>query len=127
MQATDTSLLCAVLRERYLRDDVGCGIARCGLCASTDSQKDALPITGDTSHSRFPGGHFVLPDTNVFLHQASHHLFVALLMVSVMYHADGPYGIRVLRSANHLAPNCTGRNSSSFAPVTEQAESIDEC
>jgi exosome complex exonuclease DIS3/RRP44 len=28
-------------------------------------------MSGERSHSRFPGGHFVLPDTNVFLHQVS--------------------------------------------------------
>ncbi|KAF8900484.1 mitotic control protein dis3 [Gymnopilus junonius] len=54
-----------VLRERYLRDDVSCGIDHCREC--TDAQ--SLPVSGDLQHPSFPNGHFVLPDTNVFLSQ----------------------------------------------------------
>ncbi|KAJ7151585.1 hypothetical protein C8R46DRAFT_1166474 [Mycena filopes] len=56
-----------VLRERYLRDDVGCGIQNCSTC--DDSSADPLPYSGDTQHKSFPEGHFVLPDTNIFLSQ----------------------------------------------------------
>ncbi|KAJ6573965.1 hypothetical protein DFH09DRAFT_384346 [Mycena vulgaris] len=56
-----------VLRERYLRDDVGCGIQDCTSC--DNSTADTLPFSGDTQHKSFPEGHFVLPDTNVFLSQ----------------------------------------------------------
>jgi exosome complex exonuclease DIS3/RRP44 len=56
-----------VLRERYLRDDVGCGIESCGICPSTTAE--ILPASGDIQHKLFPNGHFVLPDTNVFLAQ----------------------------------------------------------
>ncbi|KAJ7139526.1 RNB-domain-containing protein [Mycena epipterygia] len=56
-----------VLRERYLRDDVGCGIHNCSSC--DNSAADTLPFSGDTQHKSFPEGHFVLPDTNVFLSQ----------------------------------------------------------
>jgi exosome complex exonuclease DIS3/RRP44 len=56
-----------VLRERYLRDDVGCGIQNCTAC--DNSMADTLPFSGDTQHKSFPEGHFVLPDTNVFLSQ----------------------------------------------------------
>ncbi|KAJ7456432.1 hypothetical protein FB451DRAFT_1511025 [Mycena latifolia] len=56
-----------VLRERYLRDDVGCGIQNCTSC--DNSTADTLPFSGDTQHKSFPDGHFVLPDTNVFLSQ----------------------------------------------------------
>ena len=62
--------MCAVLRERYLRDDVACGIHNCRECASTStSTSSTLPASGSLEHSLFPGGHFVLPDTNVFLSQ----------------------------------------------------------
>ncbi|PIL25685.1 hypothetical protein GSI_11435 [Ganoderma sinense ZZ0214-1] len=57
-----------VLRERYLRDDVACGIHSCSLCAS-QSQDAVLPSSGSLDHPSFPTGHFVLPDTNVFLSQ----------------------------------------------------------
>ncbi|KAJ7618363.1 RNB-domain-containing protein [Mycena rosella] len=56
-----------VLRERYLRDDVGCGIQNCTSC--DNSTADTLPFSGDTQHKSFPEGHFILPDTNVFLSQ----------------------------------------------------------
>ncbi|KAJ7785712.1 hypothetical protein B0H16DRAFT_2528 [Mycena metata] len=56
-----------VLRERYLRDDVGCGIQNCSTC--DNSTADPLPYSGDTQHKSFPEGHFVLPDTNIFLSQ----------------------------------------------------------
>ncbi|KAK2462485.1 hypothetical protein APHAL10511_005455 [Amanita phalloides] len=61
-----------VLRERYLRDDVDCGITGCTICKGLDGMKGELamlPGQGDTSHPLFPDGHFLLPDTNVFLSQ----------------------------------------------------------
>ncbi|THV04768.1 RNB-domain-containing protein [Dendrothele bispora CBS 962.96] len=56
-----------VLRERYLRDDVGCGIEGCRECASSD--EELLPVNGDLTHQSYPNGHYILPDTNVFLSQ----------------------------------------------------------
>ncbi|KAJ6519275.1 hypothetical protein C8R45DRAFT_16821, partial [Mycena sanguinolenta] len=56
-----------VLRERYLRDDIGCGIQNCSACENPPT--DSLPFSGDAHHKSFPEGHFVLPDTNVFLSQ----------------------------------------------------------
>ncbi|KAF9456707.1 RNB-domain-containing protein [Collybia nuda] len=56
-----------VLRERYLRDDVGCGVQNCSTCPG--SSDDVLPAYGDTRHQSYPDGHFILPDTNVFLSQ----------------------------------------------------------
>ncbi|KAG6817260.1 hypothetical protein H0H87_010921 [Tephrocybe sp. NHM501043] len=55
-----------VLRERYLRDDVVCGVQGCTACDESDVP---LPKTGDHSHHLYPSGHFILPDTNVFLSQ----------------------------------------------------------
>lgn len=56
-----------VIRERYLRDDVSCGIEKCRECTSTPGS--CLPFSGPVDHKQFPDGHFVLPDTNVFLAQ----------------------------------------------------------
>ena len=56
-----------VIRERYLRDDVSCGIEKCRECTSTPLLH--LPFSGAVDHRLFPNGHFVLPDTNVFLAQ----------------------------------------------------------
>ena len=58
---------CTVIRERYLRDDVSCGIESCRECAT--SVDTALPVNGTLDHKLFPNGHFILPDTNVFLAQ----------------------------------------------------------
>ncbi|KAF9243101.1 hypothetical protein BU15DRAFT_86519 [Melanogaster broomeanus] len=56
-----------VIRERYLRDDVYCGIGDCRAC--TGAVGTVLPSSGDLSHKHFPNGHYVLPDTNIFLSQ----------------------------------------------------------
>ncbi|ETW85530.1 putative exoribonuclease [Heterobasidion irregulare TC 32-1] len=56
-----------VIRERYLRDDVSCGIEGCRECST--SADTALPVNGTLDHKLFPNGHFILPDTNVFLAQ----------------------------------------------------------
>ncbi|KAI0282541.1 hypothetical protein BGY98DRAFT_954568 [Russula aff. rugulosa BPL654] len=56
-----------VIRERYLRDDVSCGIEMCRECISSPGPR--LPFSGAGDHKLFPNGHFVLPDTNVFLSQ----------------------------------------------------------
>jgi hypothetical protein len=58
--------LLPVLRERYLRDDVSCGIRTCIACYS--SLECTLPVAG-ASHPLFSSGHFILPDTNIFLSQ----------------------------------------------------------
>ena len=59
--------LSLVIRERYLRDDVSCGIEMCRECISSPGPR--LPFSGAGDHKLFPNGHFVLPDTNVFLSQ----------------------------------------------------------
>ena len=56
-----------VIRERYLRDDVSCGIEQCRGCTSISGSR--LPFNGAIDYKQFPNGHFVLPDTNVFLSQ----------------------------------------------------------
>lgn len=69
-----------VLRERYLRDDVHCGISGCSICTPSSSfsaSHDAsdpsrlLPPSSANSvqHPLFPTGLFLIPDTNIFLHQ----------------------------------------------------------
>jgi exosome complex exonuclease DIS3/RRP44 len=72
--ARNTPLVCnrrsrlpQVIRERYLRDDVSCGIEKCRECISSPGSR--LPFSGAANHKLFPNGHFVLPDTNVFLAQ----------------------------------------------------------
>ncbi|KAG8212995.1 hypothetical protein J3R82DRAFT_11381 [Butyriboletus roseoflavus] len=56
-----------VLRERYLRDDIYCGIIACRICVG--AVNPVLPAAGDVTHKQFTTGHYVLPDTNIFLSQ----------------------------------------------------------
>lgn len=57
----------SVLRERYLRDDIYCGIIACRICAGAINT--VLPAGGEPTHKQFTAGHYVLPDTNIFLSQ----------------------------------------------------------
>ncbi|KAK2118981.1 exosome catalytic subunit dis3, partial [Saguinus oedipus] len=50
-----------IVREHYLRDDIGCGAAGC--TASLEPQPQ------DPASSLCPQPHYLLPDTNVLLHQ----------------------------------------------------------
>ncbi|KIO27825.1 hypothetical protein M407DRAFT_7135 [Tulasnella calospora MUT 4182] len=61
-----------VLRERYLRPSIPCGVIACPICSeflSASSQRPSLPMNGYRAHNAYPSGHFIVPDTNVFLHQ----------------------------------------------------------
>lgn len=61
-----------VIRERYLRPSIPCGVLGCPICidlVSTSAQPPCLPTKGYTLHPLYPSGHFIIPDTNVFLHQ----------------------------------------------------------
>jgi exosome complex exonuclease DIS3/RRP44 len=63
----------AVLRERYVRDDIPCGFEGCRLCAGFPGYKAALPRSGFRKHSKLnsPNGHYLVIDTNIVLHQVS--------------------------------------------------------
>ena len=66
VKKTKKGAVVKVVREHYLRDDVWCGVARCRLCKQQTAVLDARPE--DVSElCRYP--HFLLPDTNVVLHQ----------------------------------------------------------
>ncbi|QRW26270.1 exosome complex exonuclease DIS3/RRP44 [Rhizoctonia solani] len=58
-----------VLRERYVRDDIQCGIESVNYYNFTEAHKSPLAPAGDLTHTQFPNGHFIIPDTNVILHQ----------------------------------------------------------
>lgn len=76
-----------IIRERYLRDDIYCGIVGCRLCA--DGTTAVLPTSGDMTHRDFPYGHYILPDTNIFLTQmdlfeSNEFMFPIILLQTVM-------------------------------------------
>jgi exosome complex exonuclease DIS3/RRP44 len=55
-----------VVREHYLRDDIACGAPACKACLA---QK--VPVLGEKGLSTplFPAQHYLLPDTNIAIHQ----------------------------------------------------------
>ncbi|KAI8840365.1 hypothetical protein BJ741DRAFT_641874 [Chytriomyces cf. hyalinus JEL632] len=57
-----------VVRELYLREDIGCGVGVCadGVCASGVRTMQALPANANKLHAM---PHIIVPDTNMFLHQ----------------------------------------------------------
>lgn len=72
-----------IVREHYLREDIGCGSVACGKCDTENEkplQKDFKSATDVVQQA-----HYVVPDTNIVLHQ-------------VFYHKAGPYPIE---SAGH--------------------------
>lgn len=55
-----------VVREHYLRDDIGCGSENCSECDPAAAALQRDPRTG-SKVCGFP--HYLLPDTNVVLQQ----------------------------------------------------------
>nr|XP_056717723.1 exosome complex exonuclease RRP44 [Euleptes europaea] len=61
-----------VVREHYLRDDIACGLAGCRLCGPEGAGRPCLeapPGPGSAASSLCPQPHYLLPDTNLLLHQ----------------------------------------------------------
>ena len=59
-----------IVREQYLRDDVWCGVKNCSHCSQAINEA-VLEIKPESNSSRFKYPHFVVPDTNIALHQVS--------------------------------------------------------
>lgn len=68
-----------IVREHYLRDDIWCGSEACTECKqeSTVLQKDTCI---ESSLCSYP--HYLIPDTNVVLHQVKRYRFVLTLFKS---------------------------------------------
>ena len=58
-----------VVREHYLRDDVHCGVTICSICHSSSSDLYILEATPHSQSTKCLFPHYILPDTNVCLHQ----------------------------------------------------------
>lgn len=65
----------AVLRERYVREDIPCGFEKCHLCADFPGFRPVLPTKGFLKHTKLDSkqGHWLVVDTNVVLHQVRFH------------------------------------------------------
>ena len=57
-----------ITREHYLRDDLSCGVRQCSLCQQQGSEAVLDPQL-DSPSSLCSSTHFLLPDTNILLHQ----------------------------------------------------------
>ena len=55
-----------VVREHYLRDDIGCGSEQCESCQNGKPVLEKNPPSC-SNLCKFP--HYIMPDTNVVLHQ----------------------------------------------------------
>ncbi|XP_027700325.1 exosome complex exonuclease RRP44 [Vombatus ursinus] len=58
-----------IVREHYLRDDIGCGASGCTECCGALEGPALEPRPRDPESSLCPQPHYLLPDTNVLLHQ----------------------------------------------------------
>ncbi|XP_076462182.1 LOW QUALITY PROTEIN: exosome complex exonuclease RRP44-like [Babylonia areolata] len=58
-----------IVREHYLRDDVTCGSLACGSCEHPKNEKPPLVEAPESRSSLCKKRHYLLPDTNVVLHQ----------------------------------------------------------
>ncbi len=70
VKVTGKGSVVKVVREHYLRDDIGCGVKGCPSCPVTSTTILLDPIEGHQAvHKSFPESHrLVVPDTNIFLH-----------------------------------------------------------
>ncbi len=67
VKKTKKGSILKVVREHYLRDDVWCGVKGCSACKQGDEAiLDAHHMVASDLCS---DSHFILPDTNVVLHQ----------------------------------------------------------
>ncbi|NXD25488.1 RRP44 exonuclease, partial [Spelaeornis formosus] len=75
VKRTRAGAVVKVVREHYLRDDIACGAAACRLCAPAAPGGGCGSAPGlearpsGAASSLCPGPHFLLPDTNLLLHQ----------------------------------------------------------
>ncbi|NXS56277.1 RRP44 exonuclease, partial [Brachypteracias leptosomus] len=73
LKRTRAGAVVKVVREHYLRDDIPCGAAACGLCppqpAGTGPGTGLEAQPSGAASNLCPGPHYLLPDTNLLLHQ----------------------------------------------------------
>ncbi|XP_013415893.1 exosome complex exonuclease RRP44 [Lingula anatina] len=67
LKKTKKGSILKVVREHYLRDDIYCGSEACDECPQKDEVLELRPQ--NPSSEIFPDPHYIIPDTNVVLHQ----------------------------------------------------------
>ena len=66
VKKTKKGAVVKVVREHYLRDDVWCGVRGCGMCRQQDPPLENCPLVDS---DLCPDPHYLVPDTNIVLHQ----------------------------------------------------------
>jgi exosome complex exonuclease DIS3/RRP44 len=59
-----------IVREHYLRDDITCGSEVCKKCDRLQNERP-LQICPESRNILLTQAHYLLPDSNVVLHQVS--------------------------------------------------------
>lgn len=82
VKKTKKGTVLKVVREHYLRDDVWCGVKGCAACKQGNGAVlEAHPLI---ESNLCPNAHFILPDTNVVLHQMDFFEDLAIKNVIVL-------------------------------------------
>ena len=69
-----------IVREHYLRDDIWCGSAVCDQC---DHEKTVLTESPGLKSNLCGCQHYIIPDTNVVLHQVCFFWYLDMVMTVV--------------------------------------------
>lgn len=89
VKVTNKGSVVKVVKEHYLRDDIGCGVKGCMGCAEVMVPgRDVIlvdPLGPQSVHSTFPP-RILIPDTNIFLHHV--HISYSSLYLS-LWLSDG--------------------------------------
>ncbi|XP_053400890.1 exosome complex exonuclease RRP44-like [Mercenaria mercenaria] len=68
LKKTKKGSILKIVREHYLRDDIACGSACCDICVH-DEKGPVLEDNPGNPSQQFSEEHYIIPDTNVVLHQ----------------------------------------------------------
>lgn len=68
LKKTKKGSIVKIVREHYLRDDISCGSEICEHCAN-DAKSPVLEKTPESRSKIYNSAHYIIPDTNVVLHQ----------------------------------------------------------
>ena len=107
-----------VIRERYLRDDIYCGIIACRICAGATNP--VLPAAGDATHKQFTTGHYVLPDTNIFLSQVGYPRSLHLILT--IFVSDGSDRVSDFYPSHYPSTNRPGRSPPQIPSVVQPSQ-----
>jgi len=68
MKKTKKGKILKIVREHYLRDDISCGSEHCENCEH-EVRGPSLAANPTNNSQVFNTPHYIIPDTNVVLHQ----------------------------------------------------------